>query len=231
MSVSLRVATGDDVLLLRHRPAQPRAVDLDDQHWRSTWKEKLRPSPTWPNPLACTPVVMSSTANSWLPNPLSAARVMTVTIPSPMPPPQGATSGGQFAMTVCLHLLFDQIHVARHRELPVATPTKHHQPAGSLLGAAALAICGIRGLLVEPGRRPAADDRARPGRGVSPGDRRTGGRRATRWPATRRPPCSTQRPARWWCSAPDSAGQSVVTALPATGAARIGAAAWRRRRR
>ena len=78
MSVSLRLASGHDVLGLRDR-ARSAAGGRSRRPacCRSMWKEKLRPSPTWPNPLACTPVEMSSIANSWLPKSRSAARVMT----------------------------------------------------------------------------------------------------------------------------------------------------------
>ena len=152
MSASLRLAAATTSSACGTGPAQPRAVDLDDEHLavrrgrRSCDRRRPRP-----NPLACRPVVMSSIANSWSAHFPSAARVMGRTIPPSMPPsgPDVAICRWRFAYTRV------RSRSNSHTEsYPLPPPPKH---AVQLIrgGAVVLATACIGGLLVEPGRRPA----------------------------------------------------------------------------
>src|SRR6476660_6424058 len=170
MSVSLRLATATTSSACGTGPVRRGRYTSTTSICFSMWNEKLRPSPTWPNPLACTPVVMSAIANSWLPKSLSAARVMTEPYRRRC---HGAWETWPFVDGGLAYTCFSiEIHIRTIRELPLAAPPKRLNSANSRR-----CCCAGNGrtgrLLGEQCRQPTADNRAGAGRAVSSGHRRT----------------------------------------------------------
>ncbi len=169
MSVSLARGGGHDVLGLRYRAREARAVDLDDQLLALDVEGETATVADLAEPLACRPVEMSSIANPLSAESRSAARVMTEPYPA---------SGRGLAYTCC-----SDCRSTSHA--PRATRCRSYQ------------TCQVNGLLwcardtrgcVTAARRICPIRRRRrsclPGRGVS---RRphAAGRGGAPWPGTR----------------------------------------------
>ena len=194
----------------------------------STWKEKLRPSPTWPNPLACTPVEMSSIANSRLPKSRSAARVMTRTI-TPVRADRGSRpqrDESVIAASVCLHLLFDRRTIRTTESYPLPPHSKRAAQLVCSCARCAGNCSGSSGCSSNPADAPPPTIVPAQAAVSPPVTGRAGrcGAAAGRQCAGRR--CSTRRPVRWWCS-PPVARRSVAVDhhVGRPGAAADGAAA------
>ena len=135
MSVSLRVAGRDDVLGLRHRPAQPRAVDLDDQRLAfdvegeaSTVADLAKPAGVHTSrnvldgklSVVQIPVCGEGHVNDH--NSTHAAR------------PRARRPACNSGRAVCLHWQFDRYPIRTSESYPLPLRRKHARSADSFVG-------------------------------------------------------------------------------------------------
>ncbi len=136
---------------------------------------------------------------------------------SAAPPPRARRAACDLSTTCCLHWHFDRNPFGTTESYPLPPRLK---PPCSLVRVCVVGAGNSRlvGLLVTFGRRPAADDRPRRGRGVPPGDRRTRRHRAA--PAERaQAAVFDAATGSLAVLGPGPAGQSVITVLTRADAA------------